>query len=207
MGQSGKGERTMNAYFSRTPESFNYDGAQYPGEGNLYDLRVATRDEIERLDRDITYIHDKLTERIEALEEAMQSHVEDIGGNAGRISEMTDWSDELENRISDLELEIAQMRTNHINMDDEIGQIADRIVGIEQNERRQERLSRHGKYAHLTESQIGTLVAALKVYADYESWRVSKPGDKKPWFRNETERPWTLARKALEDIDNGLGDR
>jgi len=164
----------MNAYFSRTPESFDYDGAQYPGEGNLYDLRVATRDEIERHGRVVTYIHNKLTERIEALEEAVQAHVEDIGGNAGKIREMMDCISDLEDRISYLE---------------------------------ETATADHGKYAHLTESQIGTLVAALKVYADHESWRVSKPGDKKPWFRNETERPWSLARKALEDIDNGLGDR
>jgi len=95
----------MNAYFSRTPDDFNYDDQRYPGQGDLHGLRVATRDALE-----------KLTARIDALE-----------------------------------LEIEQMRTNHIHMDDEIGQIEDRVVDMEQNERRQERLSRHGKIAELYE--------------------------------------------------------
>ena len=78
----------MNEYFRRTPDSFNYDGAQHPGEGNLYDLRVATRDEIERLDRDITYIHDKLTDRIAELERITKIQAKDIDYNDDRIRDL-----------------------------------------------------------------------------------------------------------------------
>ena len=149
----------MNAYFSRTPEDFNYDGAQ-PGAGDLHDLRVATRDALRELDRTLTYVHDKFAERIEALEEAVQAHVEDIGDNAFNI-------DVLKARVDGLDVYKAED---------------------------------HGKYAHLTEAQIGQLVAVLKVYEDPESWRVSKPSDKKSWFRNTPERPYTLARMTLEDL-------
>ena len=91
----------MNAYFSRTPEDFNYDGAQ-PGAGDLHDLRVATRDEIERLEKllamhcgwiestaksDVSCAID-LTGRIEDLERITKIQDDDIDYNDDRIRDL-----------------------------------------------------------------------------------------------------------------------
>jgi len=170
------------------------------------------------MDGDITFVSYKLTRRIEALEEAAQAHVEDIGGNAGKIEELHD-------RIKDLELEIAQMRTNHINMDDEISQIEDRldvIKGLDARVKELERITKiqaddidynhqrildlmaagtvdHGKYAHLTELQLNGIIGVLKVYADEDNWSSGSPR----WFRNHTDSPWLLAREALSVLEDG----
>jgi hypothetical protein len=86
----------MNEYFKRTPDSFNYDGAQHPGEGNLYDLRVATRDALQGLE-------DKFS----------------VSTGAGiQIRGMVDWIDELENRIAELE-RITKIQAADIQYNDE----------------------------------------------------------------------------------------
>ena len=72
----------MNEYFRRTPEDFNYDNARYPGEGNLYDLRVATRDEVKRIDATINSMDEVLSNVLGAVSKLIddmdvaQDHIE-----------------------------------------------------------------------------------------------------------------------------------
>ena len=82
----------------------------------------------------------------------------------------------------------------------DISDQADEIEYLSQRLEKLEPVDTRGTYNHLTNLQMNALIGVLKVYADPESWRVSVSAPTKPWFRNETERPWTLARKALGDL-------
>jgi len=78
----------MNAYFSRTPDDFNYDNQQYPGQGDLHDLRVATREVLEQLETDMAFTHGKLIKRIKLLENTTRINELDIAYNEEHIHDL-----------------------------------------------------------------------------------------------------------------------
>ena len=147
----------MNEYFKRTPDSINYDGAQ-PGAGDLYDLRVATRNEIERLEKLIIENKDWIIDIFEG----------DVEDNRGGVADMRERIDELER--------ITKVQADDIDYNDD--RIRDLMAAGTVD---------HGKYAHLTEAQIERIVNVLRAYANPDNWWTDRNG-KEWFCNNHLER-------------------